>query len=184
MCGGCTARTWGSPTRRRGVCPGHPLSLRSTLRSCSGGWVGGADPVPAWRLPWGCMRPRESHLRDTVAALPGLARSPDSRGGPPPPSPSRAASASFLCLHPHPFPSVRSSAPEQRSAGRSLVVGSGQVLRASARDGQPLHQRRGHRGLEPAECGHPRHARGGVSVLQVRTRLGSLPFIRGLVALG
>lgn len=89
------------------------------------------------------------------------------------PTPSsfpRAASASFLCLHPQPLsPSAWSWAPSPQSA-RALDVGAGQVHGSSTQDGQPLHQHCGHRGLEPAECGHPGHAGGGVGVLQVRTQ--------------
>lgn len=86
-----------SPTRRRGVCPGHLLSLRPTPR---------APELQTQSPPGGCpgAGAARSATWETEAALPGLARSPDSRRGPPPPSPSRAASASFLCLHPHPFP--------------------------------------------------------------------------------
>lgn len=76
---------------------------------------------------------------------------------------------------PSPLPVGAELSPEQRAARRGSEVGSGPAPRASARDGQPLHQRRGHWGLEPAECDHPGHARGGVGVLQVRARLASLP---------
>lgn len=135
----------------------------------------GGRPSPSPWLPWGCSC-LERHLRDRsgfarTGSVPGFAtRSASSL-----PFPHRLR---LLPLPPpSPLPVGGELGSEQRSARRSLDVGSGQVLRASARDGQPLHQRRGHRGLEPAECRHPCHTRGGVGVLQVRTRLVSLPFI-------
>lgn len=91
---------------------------------------------------------------------------PPSRELPPP---------SFLCLHPQPpSPAVGSWARSPQSA-RALHVGAGQVRGASTQDGQPLHQHCGHRGLEPAERGHPGHAGGGVGVLQVRRLALPLP---------
>lgn len=141
-----------------------------------------ADPVPSPLLPRGCSSP-ERHLRDhsgfaRTGSVPGFATKSASSL----PFPRRLR---LLPLPPpSPFPVGAELGSSQRSARCSLDVGSGQVLRATARDGQPLYQRRGHRGLEPAECRHPCHTRGGVSVLQVRTRLVSLPFTRGLVALG
>lgn len=130
---------------------------------------GAANPVIARGLPRGGSS-RESHWGDRG----GLART-DSVAG----FATRSASSlpfprrlRLLPLPPpSPLPVGAELDSEQRSARRSLDVGSGQVLCASARDGQPLHQRHGHRGLEPAECGHPCHTRGGVGVLQVRTRL-------------
>lgn len=158
MCGGYTAGATGSPTRRRGVRQGHPLSLRSTPRSRS---RGGGRPSPPPRLP----RSPEHHLGDhsgfaRTSLLPGFAtRSASSL-----PFPRRLR---LLPLPPpSPVPVGAELGSKQRSARLSLDVGSGQVLRATVRDGQPLHQRSGHRGLEPAECGHPGHTRGGVSVLQ------------------
>lgn len=68
-----------------------------------------------------------------------------------------------------PSPSVGSWALSPQSA-RAVDVGARQVHGTSSQDGQPLHQHCGHRGLEPAERGHPGHAGGGVRVLQVRTQ--------------
>lgn len=49
-------------------------------------------------------------------------------------------------------------------------MGAGQVQGASPQHGQPLHQHCGHRGLEPAERGHPGDAGGGVRLLQVSSQ--------------
>lgn len=82
--------------------------------------------------------------------------------------------ASCLRLLPLPPPSTLSpsvwSWARSPQFARALDVGAGEVHGASTQDGQPLHQRCGHRGLEPAECGHPGDAGGGVRVLQVRTQ--------------
>uniref|UniRef100_A0A8I3S7T1 Copine 8 n=1 Tax=Canis lupus familiaris TaxID=9615 RepID=A0A8I3S7T1_CANLF len=84
---------------------------------------------------------------------------------PSPPLPAR-------CLRPPASASTLSPSPVCRELGsdpavaRALDVGAGRVHGASARDGQPLHQHCGHRGPEPAERRHPRHAGGGVRVLQ------------------
>lgn len=168
---GAIAGARGSPPRRRGVCPGYLLSLRPTPR---------APEQQTQSPPWGCPGERATRSATwvTEAALPGLARSRDSRRDPPPPSPFPRRLRLLPLPPPSPLPVGAELRSEQRSARHSLDVGSGQVLRASSRDGQPLHQRHGHRGLEPAECSHPGHTRGGVGVLQVRTRLSFLPSIR------
>lgn len=137
---------------------------------------GAADPVTAWGLPRGGSSP-EGHLGDRGGfARTGSVSGFATRSASSLPFPRRLR---LLPLPPpSPLPVGAELGSEQRSARRSLDVGSGQVLRSAARDGQPLHQRHGHRGLEPAECGHPCHTRGGVGVLQVRTRLSFLPSIR------
>lgn len=137
---------------------------------------GAGDPVTARGLPRGGSSP-ERHLGDrggfvrTGSVARFVTRSASSL-----PFPRRLR---LLPLPPpSPLPVGSELGSERRSTRRSLDVGSGQVLRSSARDGQPLYQRHGHRGLEPAECDHPRHTSGGVGVLQVRTRLSFLPSIR------
>lgn len=162
--------------------PGCPVASRSLTPRARKGLGSAPRPPPPALGVLTSRRGRGSRehpepLSRQLQPQPGLARGSlgARRGGPPPSSlllPA-SASASFLCLHPQPLsPSVWGWAPSPQSA-RALDVGAGQVHGPPTQDGQPLHQHCGPRGPEPAECGHPGHAGGGVGVLQVRTQPSS-----------
>lgn len=140
-----------------------------------------APPAPGVGRRVPCPLPRQHRpLRDWLAVPRRLARRsasslPFPRALPPPPS-----SASTLLPHPRLSGAGLLARPQ---SARAPDVGAGQVHGASVQDGQPLHQHCGHWGLEPAERGHPGHARRGVRVLQVRTQPFPLPSA-GWAALG